>query len=492
MTVKEPVSPEAKPPSAATAAETPQRPSADDNVEEHIHDQDSNLADSNDDDNNNMKDDGTVQAMNANANERAQDVPMSAQDPLLAYTANNNNNNPDVGVIMAQDPPAPSVTAAVAPVAVLGAATGTNIENDDDDDNWEAPVAAKPSYQYPNMNYYPTFPANVPSLARYDSDVFGTGTSESDDDGESGEEADEEGSDAALLEGSVHLEEEEEPHRSYEGKEPPENHLAASAPSLLQNLPQTYRPFAGDRSEHCLDSSGNSFASDKQDNSHVSEKQPAVDYSYISTQSFHGDEYESYSAIGASSLASKRSSYTATKEAVKSSEKEDAIQSSKKLGGTQHHTDYSYNSSTRPLFTVDAYESYSPIGANSSSSRNTHKIHTPKGSATKSSSSTVQKVSRKTYNSLPPIPLHTLPIDALHATSTYCTPVDWAAMSSCSNIWRGIGKEVFSKVWRHAGKCVVEVGVAWVSSLLNHVVLFLLVGEFCLWGYIGKCFVWAI
>ncbi|KAL9180010.1 hypothetical protein ACHAXT_007980 [Thalassiosira profunda] len=65
------------------------------------------------------------------------------------------------------------------------------------------------------------------------------------------------------------------------------------------------------------------------------------------------------------------------------------------------------------------------------------------------------------YTKLPPIPFHSLPIDALHAVSTYCTPKDWASLGACNKAWRSIGREIFHKVWRHAGKCVMEVSMAW-------------------------------
>jgi len=60
------------------------------------------------------------------------------------------------------------------------------------------------------------------------------------------------------------------------------------------------------------------------------------------------------------------------------------------------------------------------------------------------------------------IPLHTLPTDALHTTSSYCTPSDWAALCTTNSIWKNIGKDIFGKVWRHAGLCMLEIGYAWV------------------------------
>jgi len=64
------------------------------------------------------------------------------------------------------------------------------------------------------------------------------------------------------------------------------------------------------------------------------------------------------------------------------------------------------------------------------------------------------------------IPLHTLPTDALHTTSSYCTPSDWANLCTTNSIWNNIGKDIFGKVWRHAGLCMLEIGYAWVRILL--------------------------
>lgn len=83
---------------------------------------------------------------------------------------------------------------------------------------------------------------------------------------------------------------------------------------------------------------------------------------------------------------------------------------------------------------------------------------------TKSSSSNNDYIINKKKRSNISIPLSSLPIDALQAISTYCTPSDWYSLSSTSQHWRyGIGSEVFGRVRRHAGLCAFEVGMAWVS-----------------------------
>jgi len=77
------------------------------------------------------------------------------------------------------------------------------------------------------------------------------------------------------------------------------------------------------------------------------------------------------------------------------------------------------------------------------------------------------------------IPLHTLPTDALHTTSSYCTPSDWANLCTTNSIWKNIGKDIFSKVWRHAGLCMLEIGYAWVR-----IYCLLLCFLFCLCGVV--------
>ena len=92
------------------------------------------------------------------------------------------------------------------------------------------------------------------------------------------------------------------------------------------------------------------------------------------------------------------------------------------------------------------------------------------------------------------IPLHTLPTDALHTTSSYCTPTDWAALCSTNSIWKNIGKDIFGKVWRHAGLCMLEIGYAWVRILYCCIVCLLFffvcgVVLIVLWEFgMGVCF----
>ena len=63
-----------------------------------------------------------------------------------------------------------------------------------------------------------------------------------------------------------------------------------------------------------------------------------------------------------------------------------------------------------------------------------------------------------------PLLLPSLPLGALHAASTYCAPGDWVSLASASRAWRGIGREMFERAWRHAGRGAAEVGGAWVSA----------------------------
>jgi len=61
------------------------------------------------------------------------------------------------------------------------------------------------------------------------------------------------------------------------------------------------------------------------------------------------------------------------------------------------------------------------------------------------------------------MPLCALPMDTLHSISTYCRPRDWASVSSASRGLAGVGREIVARVFRHAGRCALEVGSAWVS-----------------------------
>ena len=66
----------------------------------------------------------------------------------------------------------------------------------------------------------------------------------------------------------------------------------------------------------------------------------------------------------------------------------------------------------------------------------------------------------------PSVPLCSLPSDALHSVSTYCRPRDWASVSCASRGLSAAGREIVAKVYRHAGRCALEVGSAWVSFFL--------------------------
>jgi hypothetical protein len=56
-----------------------------------------------------------------------------------------------------------------------------------------------------------------------------------------------------------------------------------------------------------------------------------------------------------------------------------------------------------------------------------------------------------------------LPIDAIHAISSYCDGKSWMALCHTSKQWRGVGYEVWRKVRLHAFRCAGEVLFAWVS-----------------------------
>ncbi|KAL7538071.1 hypothetical protein ACHAXR_011479, partial [Thalassiosira sp. AJA248-18] len=193
------------------------------------------------------------------------------------------------------------------------------------------------------------------------------------------------------------------------------HHHAASAPNLLTNLPQTYRPFQ--KKSNTTNNNGGSAAAAAADD----------------------DD-------GSSPLASPTTATTTVGENSPTT----------RSGATTAVADY-YAISTEPWEVDEAV----PIGGYGSSHAAT--TNNPNNNTTNNNTppSSSLRATRKLYNSLPKIPLSSLPIDALHATSNYCTPADWANLSCASRVWRDIGREVFTKVWRHAGLCMVEVGVAW-------------------------------
>lgn len=59
-----------------------------------------------------------------------------------------------------------------------------------------------------------------------------------------------------------------------------------------------------------------------------------------------------------------------------------------------------------------------------------------------------------------------LPIDAVHAISSYCDGKTWMALCHTSKRWRGVGWEVWMKNRMHAFRCAGEVLLAWVSFKL--------------------------
>jgi len=54
-----------------------------------------------------------------------------------------------------------------------------------------------------------------------------------------------------------------------------------------------------------------------------------------------------------------------------------------------------------------------------------------------------------------------LPIDAIHAISSYCDGKSWMALCHTSKQWRGVGYQVWRRVRLHAFRCAGEVLLAW-------------------------------
>ena len=349
-------------------------------------------------------------------------APQDATNAIMNSSSNTDTNS---DAIQAQDPPTNNYTS-----------TNTT-------------MAAAASMSANIMSAMAVYPTNTPSLARYDSGLFGEGGTTTSDDEEDFVEEDmvEDDDDEEVVMGGGLLENSElmgsglEDDDDYASRssfdrendrelalledcdellnlpiiiegtkkkspEPEEESISEADAALLLGLPQTYRPFSasggGERrnmntTPSCsLPTTTTSAAAAAAKSIHGSYKSSGsgaldVDYSYLSTQPFHGDTH-------------------------------DAV----------------------------------PIGGYMNMNMNSISSITPTAAT---------KPTRQLYNSLPQIPLSSLPIDALHATSTYCTPTDWANLACTSKGMHEIGREVFGKVWRHAGRCMIEVGVAWVSVL---------------------------
>ena len=132
----------------------------------------------------------------------------------------------------------------------------------------------------------------------------------------------------------------------------------------------------------------------------------------------------------------------------------------------------STTTATSPLISSHSTVTSIPVPAFSTSTAHTNTTHVGQIDTTTTTTATPTSNQQKKQPSCNSkhtaiIPLSSLPIDALQAISTYCTPSDWHSLSSTSQHWRyGLGSEVFGRVRRHAGLCAFEVAMAWVSLLL--------------------------
>lgn len=61
---------------------------------------------------------------------------------------------------------------------------------------------------------------------------------------------------------------------------------------------------------------------------------------------------------------------------------------------------------------------------------------------------------------------NSLPVDAIHAISSYCDMKSWMALCHTSSQWHRVGWEVIKKNRMHAFRCAGEVLLAWVSFTL--------------------------
>eukprot|EP00579_Thalassiosira_antarctica_P029268 CAMPEP_0202033826 /NCGR_PEP_ID=MMETSP0905-20130828/66245_1 /ASSEMBLY_ACC=CAM_ASM_000554 /TAXON_ID=420261 /ORGANISM="Thalassiosira antarctica, Strain CCMP982" /LENGTH=695 /DNA_ID=CAMNT_0048597739 /DNA_START=73 /DNA_END=2159 /DNA_ORIENTATION=- len=405
-------------------------------------------------------------------NAMAQDPPPAStnthdESPAYDYPTMNPND------MMALDPPASNN-----PVmnAVIDAAYAAHHE----------PAHHEPAYNYPTTNYYPTFPANGPStLARYDSGLFGANTSDDDEEDEEEEE----------LPFAIR-----EEYRGGKERATPVRKKSAR-PTMSKKSPyktpvkagkSTAKPYStAKKLSPARKSVGKSATKEAKVKARARAREWAknefgqkksspvpptpVDSPRIIVIDEEEEEEEERidgSSGGGSVLLENSDAGSAVGECDGDDDDDLPLRHTNEL---QHppitsslfHENHAASAPSLLMGLPDTYRPFQLKQGGSTAvdygSISTRSFHgdLSKPSTTYQGNTWASKPSRRLYNSLSHIALSSLPIDALHATSTYCTPQDWASLTSASKVWRHVGREVFEKVWRHAGRCMVEVGDAW-------------------------------
>ena len=102
------------------------------------------------------------------------------------------------------------------------------------------------------------------------------------------------------------------------------------------------------------------------------------------------------------------------------------------------------------------------LSSASSSSGDDILVTTNNNSISNNSNNSTNTMSTSSTSST--IPLSTLPIDAIHSISTYCTINDWYTLCITSKLYYyNIGPIIISKCYGHVYRCALEVAYCWVS-----------------------------
>lgn len=70
-----------------------------------------------------------------------------------------------------------------------------------------------------------------------------------------------------------------------------------------------------------------------------------------------------------------------------------------------------------------------------------------------------------------PLILCSLSIDSLHCIASFLSPVDWSNFGQANHATNRVCNQVFRRVRMHGFRCATEVVCAWVSYMLNSVVI---------------------
>ena len=362
------------------------------------------------------------------------------------YEAANNNND------------VPTLTT-TNPTNTHNAPNNISNQSNDDGSNNNTETATVPSTAAKTLNYYPTYPANVTStLARYDSEVIGDDYHERGgqegyydiENSSNGDDVEEDDDyDSSSFGGIISQDDENDEGRSEgEGEEQSvtsqddDNGSRAAAAALDIDT---------ERSDGISDHPEKVVVVVDVDKKQQQQKQ---EEEKLSSPLFMSEYDENHSASAPSLLE------TSDERSFKNKGRAAEVDEKKKKTPCllSSPVEYLHEESTTAILPTGI-----GWGGDCTTATTTSTPLQKLSTSTSTSTTSPRTVCPTIMKSFTPIPLHMLPIDALHMTSSYCTPADWAALSRTNKVWNDIGRDVFGKVWRHASRCMFEVGIAWVS-----------------------------